>query len=106
MKNIFTLLIFLSIQLLSKEVKCQSTYITQSGFNACITEDYFDKLGDYSADRDYDAIQKLIDNKVCFFLKEGVTVYVEEQRWNGIVEIRPKGQTGTVWTNIEAIKRR
>ena len=106
MKKSFTLLAFLSILLFSKEAKCQSTYITQSGFSACITEDYFDKLGDYSVDKDYDAIQKLIDNKVCFFLKEGVTVYVEEQRWNGVVEIRPKGQTGTVWTNIEAIKRR
>ena len=105
MKKSFTLLAFMSILLFSKEAKCQSTYITQSGFSACITEDYFDKLGDYSVDKDYDAIQKLIDNKVCFFLKEGITVYVEEQRWNGVVEIRPKGQTGTVWTNIEAIKR-
>jgi len=39
-----------------------------------------------------------------FFLKGGVTVYLEDTSW-GKVEIRPKGQTGTVWTVMEAISR-
>ena len=89
---------------ISYSSSAQSTYITVSGYNACLTEDYFDKLGDYSADRDLEAVQKLIDAQACFSLKAGVIVYVEEQRWNGVVEIRPKGQTVTVWTNIEAIE--
>lgn len=105
MKKTLTIVAFMSILLFSQKAKCQTTYITQSGYSACITEDYFDKLAKYSVDKDYDAIQILIDNQACFFLKEGVTVYVEEHRWSGVVEIRPKGQTGTVWTNIEAIKR-
>ena len=37
-------------------------------------------------------------------MKAGVTVYVADTSW-GLVEIRPQGQTGTLWTVMEAIRR-
>ena len=81
------------------------TYTTKSGYVGCITKSAFDKYMKYAVDKDYAAAETLVKNKLCFSLKAGVTVYLEDTSW-GKVEIRPKGLTGTIWTVMEAIKRK
>ena len=80
------------------------TYTTNSGYVGCITKSAFDKYMKYAVAKDYAAAETLVKNQLCFSLKAGVTVYLEDTSW-GKVEIRPKGLTGTIWTVMEAIKR-
>jgi hypothetical protein len=80
------------------------TYTTNSGYVGCVTKSAFDKYMKYAVAKDYAAVATLEKNNLCFSLKAGVTVYVEDTSW-GKVEIRPKGLTGTIWTVMEAIKR-
>ena len=80
------------------------TYTTNSGYAACVSKASFDKYMSYAVNKDYEAISVLENAGLCFSLKGRVTVYLEDTSW-GKVEIRPKGQTGTVWTVMEAISR-
>lgn len=98
-KLIFVLL----VSLLSLTSEAQ-TYTTKSGYVGCVTKSAFDKYMKYAVAKDYAAAETLVKNKLCFSLKAGITVYLEDTSW-GKVEIRPKGLTGTIWTVMEAIKR-
>lgn len=103
MKNIIKIILtglFISFSSLT----FAQSYTTKDGYSACISKNYINKLLDYANDRDYDAMQILYDNGVCISMKAGVTVYVADTSW-GLVEIRPQGQTGTLWTVMEAIRR-
>lgn len=64
---------------------------------------YFDLL--VKCLEDIDAVQKLMDSGVVFWLREGAEVYLVKSEW-GAVELRPKGEIATFWTYSEAIKKK
>tara|TARA_B100000989_G_C19502084_1_gene454746 strand:+ start:135 stop:440 length:306 start_codon:yes stop_codon:yes gene_type:complete len=100
MKKIFLLSLIAFFSLASNA----QTYTTKSGYVGCVSKSAFDKYMKYAVDKDYAAADALVKKQLCFSLKSGVTVYVEDTSW-GKVEIRPKGLTGTIWTVMEAIRR-
>ena len=93
------LTIFMSLVSLEVDAQC----VTKSGYYAATTEKGLELMVKYSVDKDYDALQKLLDAGLVFSMKSGMTVYIQDSSWTGRVEIRPKGMTGTVWTVKEAI---
>ena len=84
--------------------QAQTAYKTVEGYTACVSKKYINDMIAYSNQKDYDAIQVLLDAGVCLVIAEGITVYLMDSSW-GVVEIRPKGMTDTVWTVREAIKQ-
>ena len=71
---------------------------------AAISEKYLDKALDLINAKDYEALQKLIDKKVVFWLKEGLTVQIVDRTWTGTSKIRSKGKLVEVWTFVEAVE--
>ena len=104
MKKLFFLFGFLFCFTFANTSLAQ-TYITVEGYSACTTKKYLNDLITYSTQKDYDAIQKLIDAGVCLQMAGGIEVYLMETSW-GLVEVRPKGTTNTVWTVQEGIKKK
>lgn len=82
------------------------TYVTVPGYIACITKADKEKSTRYMVDKDMEAVESLITARRCIILKGGDGVYREDSTWGGLVEIRPKGTTSTLWTNVEAIKKK
>lgn len=80
-------------------------YITKSGgYAACISREDLDKMLGYSSQNDIEAINTLLKSQRCISMEGGVEVYLESVGGlTSVVEIRPKGQEGTVWTVREAI---
>ncbi len=76
---------------------------TVDGYAAAITEDYLDQVTRYSVDKDYQAIQRLMDAGVVIMLKGGVEVYTVDVGWT-VIEFRLKGDTQTWWTVREGLK--
>lgn len=83
------------------------SYITKGGYPASASKELFEKAIKMAVDNDTQALQKLINSNLVFILKEGVPVYVEDSSiLGGWVKLRPKGETVTFYTNIEAIEKR
>ena len=76
---------------------------TVDGYAAAITEEYLDQVTRYSVDKDYVALQRLIDAGVVIVLKGGIEVYTVNVGWT-VVEFRLKGDTQTWWTVREGLK--
>jgi len=103
MKNLLKLCLFtvlMSFGCFDADAQC----VTKSGYYAATSQKALDLMIQYSVDKDYDALQKLLDAGLVFSMKSGMSVYIQDSTWTGSVEIRPKGMTGTVWTVKEAIK--
>lgn len=82
----------------------QTVCVTKGEYLASVSEELFDKAVSYSVQKDYVALQELLDSKLVFILKSGISVYIEDTKiFSGKVKIRPKGSTTTVWTNTEAV---
>lgn len=81
-------------------------YVTVAGYIACITKAYKEKSTIYMVDKDFGAVESLIKDRLCVILKGGIPAYREDFTWTGLVEIRPKGTRDTLWTNVEAIKKK
>ena len=77
---------------------------TVDGYLAAITEEYFDKVVDLVAAKDYEAIQVLVDAGVVIWLKAGLQVQIVDSNWTGAIKIRLKGTVIEVWTFREAVK--
>lgn len=93
-----------SLNLLDTENEL-SYCLTKEGFLGALTEEYLDQAVSYSVQKDYVALQKLIDLKVVFLMKKGVKVYpVDTHIWRGTVEFRLPGETIILWTVIEALE--
>ena len=58
----------------------------------------------YANQKDIEAMEMLFNSQRCITIKGGAEVYLESVgSLATVVEIRPKGQEGTVWTVREAI---
>jgi hypothetical protein len=58
----------------------------------------------YASQNDIDAINSLLSSQRCISMDGGIEVYLESVGGlASVVEIRPKGQEGKVWTIREAI---
>jgi hypothetical protein len=77
-------------------------YKTKETF-ACTLKSDMQKFDAMRAEGDRAAGAKMLDEKRCFLMKEGVKVFRVGDSW-GLVEIRPEGVTDSVWTNREAIE--
>lgn len=85
----------------SGEIEC----VTKQGYVAAISEKYLDDVIQYAVDKDYVAMQRLLDAGVAVTMTDGVKVYlVDTHIFSGTVEFRIPGYTGALWTVIEGIK--
>lgn len=75
--------------------------VTKEGCVIAISEEIYDRVGRFAADKDYAAIQKLVDAGLVAQAKGGMRVFVEDHKFlSGKVKVRREGQTGTVWTSL------
>lgn len=81
-------------------------FVTVAGYIACITKADKERSTRYMINNDTEAASSLIEAGRCIILKGGDEVFREDVTWGGLAEIRPKGVTSTLWTNIEAIKEK
>lgn len=78
---------------------------TREGYIAAISEKYLEDVIQYSIDKDYVAIQKLLKAGVVVEMKKGVKVFVVKTHLlSGKVEFRISGYTDILWTVTEGIK--
>jgi len=98
------IIILLFFVVFSQEIIAQDYTTTKDGYLAAITEEYFDKVVDLVAVKDYQAIQTLVDAGVVIWLKEGMKVQIVESTWTGGIKIRLKGTVVEVWTYMEAVE--
>jgi len=102
-KRIVVITLLLAFVFVSVAI-AQPNCVTKSGYIASVSEELFDKAVSYAVQKDYVALQKLLDSKLVFMLKAGVPVYLEDTKmFSGKVKIRPAVSTVSVWTNIEAV---
>lgn len=80
---------------------------TRAGYPACALMTDFDDMNVFWGQRDMVAVQKMINQGRCFWLKEGMQVVA----WNPLSEIhrfwlqiRMPGQTETAWTFVGAVE--
>jgi hypothetical protein len=100
MKKTILILCFVSLVLPAWAGEC----VTKSGYPAAMTESDLDKAIDCAVANDKVALAKLIESGRAIILRAGVVVYNEETKlFKGKVKIRPKGETFSLWTVIEAI---
>jgi len=99
-----TILIPLMMIVLFQMAFTQDYKTTKKGYLAAISEDYFDKMSDLVAVKDYEAVQVLIDAGVVIWLKEGMKVQIVDSTWTGSIKIRLKGTVVEVWTYREAVE--
>jgi len=80
-------------------------YITKNGgYAACVSREDLDKMLGYASQNDIEAINALLRSQRCISMDGGIEVYLESVGGlASVVEIRPKGQEGKVWTIREAI---
>ena len=81
-----------------------NTRITGQGFKASYSEETLHNLVTYSVNKDYEAINYLLNSGEIFELPSGQEAYIIESKF-GRVKIRLKGDTNEIWTFIEAIKQ-
>ena len=103
--SVFVVLIMLFVFYPRSDAMAQA-YVTVAGYIACITKADKEKSTRYMVDENMDAVRSLITERRCTILKGGDPVYREDFTWGGLVEIRPKGTRDTLWTNVEAIKKK
>lgn len=79
------------------------------GYVFAKTKEQLEKVISLSVSKDHQALEKYVEKLERLeeggILKENAKVYVEESTWGGLVKIRPKGETETWWTIIEALKK-
>ena len=76
---------------------------TQGNYAACVTAADLDRFTSYSVKGDHTAAQVLLDSRRCVVLRPGVPVYLERVGLT-TVEIRPEGQTITLFAPREAVR--
>jgi len=77
---------------------------TNGGYIASISLENVKKASKYVTQGDKEAFDRMIITDQVFILKDNVPVYIDDTKlFSGLVKIRPKGQTTSVWTVIEAV---
>ena len=88
MKRQIVLVLTLAIVSHAAFALAQDAYVTKSGYMAGVTEKAFDKAMTYIVQKDYGALQQLMDAGLVFSLKAGVRVYVMKTKlFKGRVKI-------------------
>ena len=82
--------------------------VTVGSYLASQSLDMLERAESYVAQRDDEALQKLIDSGDVFILKSGIRVEVMDTKgiFSQLVKIRPRGETIEIWTVAEAIRGR
>ena len=78
--------------------------LTQGKHMAAYTEADFDKACEHAAQKDYQALGRLVQAGRVFSLKANTEVYLIDQRiFENKVKLRQKGSTADFWTFREVI---
>lgn len=103
MSKLKSSVLIIAIVALATVSVAQQIYTTQKGYMVATSKENL-KLGmKYLAAKDYVAVKSLIDQGKAASLRPGQKVYLEDVSW-GLVQIRPVGMTGVLWTVMEAIE--
>ena len=103
MKKTVVIMFLLSCMLAGVAI-AQPNCITKANYLAAISEELFEEATGYLAQRDFIALQKLLDSGWVVMLKAGIPVYIEDTKlFGGKVKIRPVGFTTGIWTHTEAV---
>ncbi|MCH7519716.1 MAG: hypothetical protein IH964_11920 [Candidatus Dadabacteria bacterium] len=103
--SVFVVLIMLFVFYPRSDAMAQD-YVTVGGDIACITRTHIEEWKKYLIEKDYVVMESLLKDNLCFTLEGGYPVYLESSTSGGLVEIRPLRVRHTLWTNIEAIKKK
>jgi hypothetical protein len=103
MRKIIIATVFLVFMFMGT-VSAQPNCVTNDGYLAAASEELFETAMGYMFQKDFVALQRLVDSGLIVFMKEGVPVYREKVRvFKGRVAIRLPGSTGLIWTHTEAV---
>jgi hypothetical protein len=91
-----------------ERVPADQWWISGDHWIGCTDRVYFDKLVEYSVQKDNDAFRKALLagylDGTCTAFKSGEVVYVTQAPFlSGLVKVRRKGELKEYWTNLEAI---
>ena len=103
---IFILVLLVIVVGCETDIKNQTenTYTTKEGYPAAINKHYIELAVEYATGHNHEALQKLIDQNIVFWLSPGKIVHITDGTFTGLVEIRPEGIQDTVWTMREALQ--
>ena len=89
------LMLFIGVSI----AQAQEVRTVKAGYYASVSEAILDKAIDYATAKDYEALKKLIRANLIFTMKEGLKVYVVDEKFmSGKIKIRPVGHTVELWT--------
>jgi hypothetical protein len=91
--------------LLTHSAHSQTLYVTKGGYAATLSKEVLNRVLDLSIEKDYVALQQLIDAGLVITLKPGIEVYLVKAGFLGRIQIRPRGSNLVLWTVSEAITR-
>jgi hypothetical protein len=94
------LLLFVSVS------AAQSSYVTKSDYIASTSKKMIEQAMEYVAAGDKEGYEQFVKENYprVFTLKAGLTVYILERTWGGLIRIRVKGMRVEVWTLAEAVR--
>lgn len=92
------------ILLTATVVGAQQVYTTTGRYMAATSKASIKRVVKFASAKDNRALQAMVNSGQAAQLRAGVPVYIESSSW-GLIEIRPVGMAGTVWTVREAVKR-
>lgn len=100
------LAILISISVLVDKAVADGWYVTKDGYVAALTKPLLGRATSLIVSGDKKAFVNLVEtNPFVIILRGGVDVYLEDTSWFK-VKIRVKGTNISVWTAIEAIKKK
>ncbi|KHD10358.1 hypothetical protein PN36_18505 [Candidatus Thiomargarita nelsonii] len=84
-----------------REIKCY----TQGNNYAAKSKNLFEKAVHFGVQKDYIALEKLLNSNLVFRLNSGIQVHIEDRAGflGAVIKIRPVGKITTYWTNTEAV---
>lgn len=86
------------------EAFAMETKYTRSGFVGCFTEEELNRLLTIVLQNDKVAFSSIVKSGRCVILNGGAAVYVMDALPSGIVKIRPRASTETIWTVADALQ--
>ncbi|NQV19392.1 MAG: zinc-ribbon domain-containing protein [Armatimonadetes bacterium] len=86
----------------------QNKRIAGDNWFGCIDRKYFEKLVDYTVQKDKQAFKQALAIGIlagtCTFFKDSELVYITDTAiFSGLVKVRRKGELQEFWTNLEAV---
>ena len=77
-------------------------YIRSGQNYGCVDRSYFDRLVQFTAQKDIEAFGKLLKlglvTGMCDIWEPGTEVYLVEGFWSSVAKVRPRGEVGEYWT--------